>query len=373
MQNITLKTTLVLTTIIAFMITFIPAGATQAETTVFSGILSPGNAQSFTMDLNVGDTVEATLVCTDGILDPFLRVYDPSGTQIAYNDDGYTPCNSFSSSIVQFSVLVAGTYRFEANAYAGPDGEFTLTIDRTANTVNNVLTFNGVVTNGVANTHDVTLNAGDQVTATHVCSDGTLDPLLRVNDPSGTQVASNDDGYTTCNSFRSSIVTFTAQVTGNYVFEADSYGTSSGPYTLTVIISRQVTETPPSAQQATTPTDARLNPNSGDRTDVVLYPGFDEAGAPRMDAYCVDGKGDGYLGLVISQTDLPTTAPSTNTLLVESTTCQVEFWVLAAGSEYAYQINVGPNPDGTLTELLFNDISASDLVMRTFNLYDLGD
>lgn len=117
--------------------------------------------------------------------------------------------------------------------------------------------------------------------------------------------------------------------------------------------------------------DGRLNPEMADDTEVVIYPGRDDDGNRTMQAYCVNSEAYGFLGLVISVSDLSETAPMVNTLLLESDICDIEFWVLAEGSEHRYQLNVGPNADGTVTELLFNDLNATDLEMRTFNLYDL--
>ncbi|MFW5690873.1 MAG: hypothetical protein ACOCXZ_00115 [Chloroflexota bacterium] len=44
--------------------------------------------------------------------------------------------------------------------------------------------------------------------------------------------------------------------------------------------------------------------------------------------------------------------------------CNITFWALAAGSTHRYQLNVGPNASGTVTELRFNGINAADLQMR---------
>jgi hypothetical protein len=75
-----------------------------------------------------------------------------------------------------------------------------------------------------------------------------LDPVLSVyfpgSDPSDTINADvyNDDGFglddhpegVDCDAFDSSRLTMTAPVTGNYTFRADGFGSSTGPYTMTV-------------------------------------------------------------------------------------------------------------------------------------------
>ncbi len=101
--------------------------------------------------------------------------------------------------------------------------------------------------------HTVSLIAGQEVTATLVCAfDGVsrpLDPVLSVFRPSNPNTSDtaladyyNDDGFGTddypwgvdCDAFDSSIVIFTADETGTYTFRADGFGSSTGPYTLTI-------------------------------------------------------------------------------------------------------------------------------------------
>jgi hypothetical protein len=102
--------------------------------------------------------------------------------------------------------------------------------------------------------HTIPLEAGSQIIATLVCDeiapgDRPLDPVLSVyfpgSDPSDVINADvfNDDGFgqddfpegVDCNAFDSSRVSFTAPVNGTYTFRADGFGSSTGPYTLTVI------------------------------------------------------------------------------------------------------------------------------------------
>lgn len=122
-------------------------------------------------------------------------------------------------------------------------------------------------------------------------------------------------------------------------------------------------------------TDARLNPNLGD-IDVVIYPGRDNSGDGTMQIYCVNQlTTEGFIAMVITPDDLPSNPVSENTLLMTSEICEgrVEFYALAAGGQYAFQVNVGPSVEGTVHEYLFNSLSGADLIMRTFNLYELGD
>lgn len=102
------------------------------------------------------------------------------------------------------------------------------------------------------------LTQGSVITATLVCDEiapgnRPLDPVLSVflpgADTSNTSYAFayNDDGFgldddpsgVDCNAFDSSRIFFTAPVTGTYTFRADGFGSSTGPYTLTI------SDTPP--------------------------------------------------------------------------------------------------------------------------------
>ncbi len=121
------------------------------------------------------------------------------------------------------------------------------------------------------------LIAGESVVATLVCDfDGVsrpLDPVLSVffpgSDTSDTIFADayNDDGFGSdddpngvdCDAFDSSRVFFTAPVAGTYIFRADGFGSSTGPYTLTI---RTGSSNPLAG-------DGRINPHA--HAPVVLY------------------------------------------------------------------------------------------------------
>jgi len=102
--------------------------------------------------------------------------------------------------------------------------------------------------------YSVNLPAGYIVQATLVCDeiapgDRPLDPVLSVffpgSDPDDITTADlfNDDGFgsdddpngVNCNAFQSSRVTFVVPATASYVFRADGFGSSTGPYTLTIL------------------------------------------------------------------------------------------------------------------------------------------
>lgn len=63
-----------------------------------------------------------------------------------------------------------------------------------------------------------------------------LDPMLSVFTPDNVFIVSDDDSYTQvgCNAFSSSIVHFTATVTGDYRFVVTNLSGNNGPYTLRI-------------------------------------------------------------------------------------------------------------------------------------------
>ena len=102
--------------------------------------------------------------------------------------------------------------------------------------------------------YTLNLPAGLVITGTLGCDELTpggsrpLDPVLSVyfpgSDPSDVANADvyNDDGFgadddpagVNCDAFQSSRVIFTVPAAGSYVFRADGFGSSTGPYTLVV-------------------------------------------------------------------------------------------------------------------------------------------
>ncbi|MBX3065322.1 MAG: hypothetical protein U0528_17865 [Anaerolineae bacterium] len=105
-----------------------------ATSYVFSGsITSDTDFKLHQVGLSAGESVVATLVCTDGTLDPVLTVYDPSNVAVAWDDDSYTPCNSASSSYVSFVAAVGGQYTFRADGFSTSTGPYTLTVTTNGN------------------------------------------------------------------------------------------------------------------------------------------------------------------------------------------------------------------------------------------------
>ncbi len=84
-------------------------------------------AQRWQFQAQGGETLDMTLVTTDGDLDPLLRVVSPQGEVIAENDDAEEEDMGTDSQLVGVMLPEAGTYLLEAARFDGV-GSYTLTI-----------------------------------------------------------------------------------------------------------------------------------------------------------------------------------------------------------------------------------------------------
>jgi Ca2+-binding RTX toxin-like protein len=178
------------------------------------------------------------------LADPYLRLLNSAGTQLSFNDDA---ASSLDSSIT-FSVATSGTYFLAVQAYDGNDfGTFRLrATDVTASGAGDIPAnagTGGSVAMGatVAGTihqagdedwYRVTLAAGHEYRFDLrglASGQGTLDdPLLRLLNGSGTEIAFNDDSGGSLDSR----ITYTATQGGTYFLSAQGFSESAGTFRL---------------------------------------------------------------------------------------------------------------------------------------------
>ncbi len=93
-----------------------------------NGTFDPAHAKAdYTFRGKSGDKVTVALNTIGGDIDPYLRLYDPSGKVIGEDDNGGGKDNSLLSGLV---LSVNGTYRIEAsNKRAGTSGKYSLVIN----------------------------------------------------------------------------------------------------------------------------------------------------------------------------------------------------------------------------------------------------
>lgn len=112
--------------------------------------------------------------------------------------------------------------------------------------------------------------------------------------------------------------------------------------------------------------DGRLNPLMGD-TLAVAYPGVDDVGGMALNLYCINDNADVFFAMQVTADDLPESTPAVNTLVKASPNCNVAFYALSTGE---YQINIGPDAEGKVYEVIFNGLGMDNARVRAFNTLD---
>ena len=210
-----------------------------------------------------------------GLGDPVLRVLDRDGNVLAENDDADGSLNS----ALQFIPAANGDVFIEARGYGdGYTGGYALDVSAerlprdnvgnstsTGGRINAGQTINGTLDfPSDADWYRVRLTEGESYRFTLDASgDSPIgDPLIRLRDSRGEEVAVDDDGGDGLNSY----LEFTASSTGTYYVEASSFtGDATGGYTLAA----RTGDIPADAS-----TDASLSPE-GDYREGVLSPAGD--------------------------------------------------------------------------------------------------
>lgn len=174
--------------------------------------------------------------------DPLVRVFDTSGNQLGFDDDGGTGLNS----LLDFTPSSSGTVLVAADSYASVGtGNYGLlarvagsdssdTEDGTLLTSGTVFT-GSLQTVGDTDTLLLALTSGQSVTLalnSGATEPSLSDPLLTVLDPTGTtEVARDDDGGPGLNS----LLTFEAQSSGDFRVVVGAYADLfAGSYSLDV-------------------------------------------------------------------------------------------------------------------------------------------
>ncbi|PZO51999.1 MAG: hypothetical protein DCF16_10465 [Alphaproteobacteria bacterium] len=225
-----------------------------------------GQRYSFTLD-GVTDAQGATL-------DPMLAIYDASGNQLAFNDDANMSLNAALSYAPQQSGEVfvearaygedgTGRYRLSAtSAPIPPDdaGNDTGTRARitAGRTVNGQIEYEGDV-----DVYRLSARTGTRysITLTGAGASALGDPLLRVLDRDGNELAVNDDDGESLNS----ALEFTPESNGDVFVEARAFADAyAGGYALAIASARAPTD----RLSADRNTRGRLNVG-GEVSDVI--------------------------------------------------------------------------------------------------------
>ena len=176
---------------------------------------------------------------TTGSLDTVGRIFDNSGTQLAFHDDvlGRSDPTNFNF-VITYDITAAGTYYIEVSSHSTNVGDYTLMVDLIDDDHGNTRmgatpVIDGSSTTGtIASDSDVDyfaimITSSTTLTASTI---GSLDTIGRLLDNSGRHLASDHDGGRHENFFVASDIT----TAGTYYIEVSGSGTSTGDYTLMV-------------------------------------------------------------------------------------------------------------------------------------------
>ncbi len=237
-----------------------------------------GDVDWYRLSARTGQRYRVTLAGAGDtpIGDPFLRILDADGNELALNDDDGESLNSAIDFIPRgngdvfieargYADAYTGGYALNVTATRAPTDSISGTRS-TRGRINLGSSVNGSIDfPGDTDWHRVRLTAGESYRFTLTSSgDSPLgDPMIGLYDAEGTQVGLDDDGGEGLNSY----LEFTASTTGTYFVEARAFSEEDpgGGYTL----SAQRGEIPADAS-----TDASLS-SEGDYREGQLAPAGD--------------------------------------------------------------------------------------------------
>ncbi|MFY0577500.1 hypothetical protein ACN28S_27120 [Cystobacter fuscus] len=207
-----------------------PSMAAFSYSTSFTNSATTNTADIY-FNLSAGQTIVVGTCGVNGASgsgDTYLRFYNPSGVQVAGNDDA---CGSLSN--FTYVVPATGTYRLSAGCFgnlacSGTVGYSLAGVFGTYST--------SATNSATINTADVYISlAAGQIITLGTCglsgASGSGDTYLRFYNPSGVQVANNDDACGSLSNF-----TYTVPATGTYRLSAGCFSSLACSGTLAYLV-----------------------------------------------------------------------------------------------------------------------------------------
>ena len=228
------------------------------------GVLANDTQQNYSFRGQAGQVITAGLTAR---FDTLLTLFDPSGALLESNDDFGGTLNS---RIENFTLPTSGTYTLQVEGFGRRGaGRFTLSLSATSSLAANATTVAFAASSATPNPSSQFIAPGQSRMGTlaygsldsyvfngqggqvvTIALEGAFDTILTLLDPTGAQVASNDDFGGTTNSRLNNI---TLGATGNYAIRVASFGNrGTGGYTvnLSVAAASIPSPTPPPAPQS---------------------------------------------------------------------------------------------------------------------------
>ncbi len=271
-----------------------------------------GDRDWFAVQLVAGTTYTINLTGAQGgggtLLDPYLRLHDSSGAEVAQNDDINLGVNVDSQ--LPYTALASGTYYIEAGAYADSyTGTYRINVSGTApaddypdnfNDSSSQFPFGLVAVNssssgnleaaGDRDWFSVQMLTGQRyiinLTGVHGGGGSLLDPYLRLYNDAGTLQLQNDDIKLNVNPDSQIVATITNG--GTFYIEAGAFNDLfAGTYTVSVADAVITGTAKKDTIDATHTAKGQLNPYSG--ADTIYGLGGDDVIAGLGGGDTIDG------------------------------------------------------------------------------------
>lgn len=186
---------------------------------IFDDNTADGNAIEYPLSIPEGDVVLIGIESED--FDPTLTVTNSAGEEVGFNDDSGGTLNS---SLV-FVSPADDTYTLTVNSFGTTptEGDYAISVTGSESYQDSV----------TATTDYTTFVGFEGETLLISLISEEFDPLVRVNDSAGTELASDDDGGDGLNS----LLEFNPPADDDYTFVVDSFtGAPSGAFQLDIFI-----------------------------------------------------------------------------------------------------------------------------------------
>ncbi|NWG18642.1 MAG: PPC domain-containing protein [Chloroflexi bacterium] len=201
------------------------SGGISIGQTVSGALTDAAPSAAYSLEGRAGELVSIGLSSDD--FDAYLRVLDPSGLELASDDDGGSGLNA---RIALLQLPADGTYTILAESLNGDTGSYTLVVSAvTIQPIEYTQVVEGTLADESVTIYRFRGQQGDVITLS--ADSNTFDAYLSLLQPDAANLplAEDDDSGGSRNAL---IGPYTLLTTGDYFIAVRSYDDGSGPYTL---------------------------------------------------------------------------------------------------------------------------------------------